>query len=197
MMAATQPTPAIAAPPDDPSKVSPLPVGAAAPAAVLTRADGSSADLAALYAAKPTVLIFYRGGWCPFCNAHLAALAKIQPDLLALGYQIMAISPDQPAELEKTSAKHHLNYQLLSDSQMKLAQAFGLAFRVDDTTLTKYRGYGIDLEKYSGQPHHLLPVPAVYIVDQSGKIRFVHYNPDYKQRMSDEEILAAAKSALK
>lgn len=181
--------------PDDPAKVTPLAVGENAPAATLETPDGHSVDLAALYADKPTVLIFYRGGWCPFCNAHLAELSKIEPQLLELGYQILAISPDRPAELQKSIDKHHLNYQLLSDSSMKLTQSFGLAFRVDDPTVAKYHGFGIDLEKSSGRPHHLLPVPAVYIVDTSGRIRFAHYNPDYKTRLSGDQILTAAKAA--
>ena len=38
-------------------------------------ADGTPFDLGAAFSEKPTVLIFYRGGWCPFCNRELGELA--------------------------------------------------------------------------------------------------------------------------
>ncbi len=182
--------------PTDAGQVRPLDVGEKAPVAILRRPDGKAADLAALYARQPTVLIFYRGGWCPYCNTHLAQISAAEPELLKMGYQILAISPDRPEELSKTLDKQHLTYYLLSDSDVVIAQAFGLVFRVDDPTLEKYRGFGIDLEKASGRDHHLLPVPAVYIVDTTGTIRFAHWNPDYKTRLASEDLLKAAREEV-
>lgn len=54
----------------------------------------------------------------------------------------------------------------------------------------------IDLEATSGATHHELPVPAVFIIDRGGVIRFAHWNPDYKARLGGEQIVTAAKSAL-
>ena len=179
--------------PTDAGQVRPLDVGERAPAAFLRRPDGQEADLAALYSQKPTVLIFYRGGWCPYCNAHLGQIATAEPELLSMGYQVLAISPDRPKELAKTLDRQHLTYQLLSDSDAVLARAFGLVFRVDDLTQEKYRSFGIDLEQASGRDHHLLPVPAVYIVDTTGTIRFAYWNPDYKTRLAPEDLLKAAR----
>ena len=187
----TQTQPAV---PADARKVQPLSEGEQAAVAVLRRPDGQEVDLATLYANKPTVLIFYRGGWCPYCNAHLGQIATAEPELLAIGYQVLAISPDRPEELAKTLDKQHLTYQLLSDSDVALARAFGLVFRVDDPTLEKYRGFGIDLEQSSGRDHHMLPVPAVYIVDTTGIIRFAHWDPDYKKRLAPEALLKAART---
>ena len=178
--------------PDDAQQVQPLGQGKKAPVTVLRRPDGQEVDLATLYAQKPTVLIFYRGGWCPYCNAHLGQIATAEPELLSMGYQILAISPDRPEELAKTLDKQHLTYQLLSDSDVAFARAFGLVFRVDDPTLEKYKGFGIDLEQASGRPHHMLPVPAVYIVDMQGIIRFAHWDADYKKRLEPKALLKAA-----
>ena len=91
-----------AAPPQDATKVRPLSAGEKAPAATLRNPEGKEIDLAAKYAQKPTVLIFYRGGWCPYCNAHLGQIATAEPELLRMGYQVLAISPDRPEELAKT-----------------------------------------------------------------------------------------------
>lgn len=176
--------------------VKPLRSGDRAPEASLRRPDGRSVDVMDLYKAGPSVLIFYRGGWCPYCNVHLGQIAKAESELKQMGYQVLAISPDRPEELQKSVDKQHLNYQLLSDSDMVLCQAFGLAFRVDDATIEQYHSYGIDLEKSSGQSHRLLPVPAVYLVDKEGAIRFAHWNPDYKTRLQPETLLNAARQAL-
>jgi peroxiredoxin len=184
-----------AAPPEDASKVDPLGVDEKAPTALLLGPDGRRVDLAAKYAQKPTVLIFYRGGWCPYCNTHLGQIATAEPELLRMGYQVLAISPDRPEELAKTLDKQELTYELLSDSDVALARAFGLVFHVDDPTVEKYRGFGIDLEQASGRDHHMLPVPAVYIVDTAGVIRFAHWNPDYKTRLAPEDLLKAAHEA--
>jgi peroxiredoxin len=182
-----------AATPQDASAVQPLGVGEKAPTATLRGPDGQSVDLAAKYAQKPTVLIFYRGGWCPYCNTHLGQIATAEPELLRMGYQVLAISPDRPEELAKTLDKQELTYKLLSDSDVALARAFGLVFQVDDPTIEKYRGFGIDLEQASGRDHHMLPVPAVYIVSQAGVIRFAYWDADYKKRLAPEDLLKAAR----
>ena len=81
-----------------------------------------------LVSAKPTVLIFYRGGWCPYCMTHLQALAGIEKDLLDAGVQLLAISMDQPAKLRATPHHEKLGYRLLSDSSATAVKAFGIAF---------------------------------------------------------------------
>ncbi len=176
--------------------IKPLLIGASVPDVTLRTAKGESFNLKAAAAKKPTVLIFYRGGWCPYCNTYLGQLQAAEADLLNLGYQILAISPDRTPKLGESVEKGKLTYTLLSDSSMTAAQAFGIAFRVDDATLEKYKGYNIDLEAASGEKHHLLPVPAVFIVGTDGVIAFVYANPDYKVRLAPEVLLAAAKAAI-
>ena len=182
--------------PESAAAAKPLEVGSKAPSAKLKGLDGKEIKLKDVLAGKPTVLIFYRGDWCPYCNAHLADLAKVEGDLKGLGYQIVAISPDSPSELQKTVDKHKLDFTLLSDTQAKSLKRYGVAFRVDDGMFGMMKDkYNIDLERSSGEKHHILPVPSVFLIDKDGKIVFVHSNPDYKLRMKGDEILAAAKSA--
>ena len=173
-----------------------LMIGQPIPETKLQTADGKAFGLAAAAKEQPLAIIFYRGGWCPFCNRHLGQLQETEPQLRELGYRIVAISPDLPGELIKSTDKHHLTYTLLSDSTMETATAFGIAFEVDAATLKKYAGYGIDLEAASGQKHHLLPVPSVFLVGTDGIIDFVYANPDYKTRLAPAVLLAAAKAAL-
>jgi peroxiredoxin len=174
----------------------PLKVGDSVPAVVVQTVEGADVTLPEVLAGQPSVVIFYRGGWCPYCVRHLAALAEVEADLLAAGYKLVALSPDRPAKLREKPALEKLNYTLLSDSPATAARAFGLAFQVPDELVAKYKNeYKIDLEGDSGQTHHLLPHPAVFIVDAGGVIRFVHFDPDYRVRLTPEKILAAARAA--
>jgi peroxiredoxin len=177
------------------AEIKPLAVGEPIPAATLKTAEGADFDLQAAIAEQPAIVIFYRGGWCPYCNRHLAALQELDPQLRELGYQIIAISPDRPSELAKSADAGHLSYTLLSDSNVKAATAFGLVFTVDDATIERYKGHNIDLEASSGESHHQLPVPAVFIVGTDGVIDFAHANEDYKKRIESDVLLNAAKAA--
>ena len=134
----------------------PLMIGQPIPDTELKTAAGKAFDLQAAVQEQPVVLIFYRGGWCPFCNAHLGQLQEAAPQLRELGYQIIGISPDRPEELQKSLEKGSLSYTLLSDSSMAAAKAFGIAFEVDAPMLKKLASYNIDIEAASGETHHLL-----------------------------------------
>jgi len=127
----------------------------------------------------------------------LGQLRKIHGQLLELGYQIVAISPDRPERVREILDKSDVEYTLLSDDALAAARALGVAFRVDDAGYARLKGFGIDLEERSGQAHHLLPVPAVLILDKTGRIRFSYVNPDYKVRVAPEVLLEAAKAAKK
>lgn len=173
-----------------PTEAKPIKVGTQIPTAQVTTLEGKSVSLRSVTKGKPTVLVFYRGGWCPFCNAHLADLGMVADQVKAKGYQILAISPDRPEELKKTMDKHHMSYTLLSDASAEAMKKFGVAYRLDDETYTTYRDrYSIDLEKSSGKPHHVLPVPSVFVVDKAGKIQFAYSNADYKIRLKGDELL--------
>jgi peroxiredoxin len=182
--------------PADARLVRPLPVGAKAPAFTARLPDGNAFQFDPATRKGPAVIIFYRGGWCPYCNAHLGSFKAAEGTLRARGYEVMFLSMDRP-EILRTSLKDDVEnevakYTLLSDASANAARAFRVAFRVDDDTYNKYKGFGIDLEAASGEKHHLLPVPAVYVIDRRGTVRFVYYNADYKVRLSADKLLAAA-----
>lgn len=180
--------------PNNAEDTEPLKVGDKIPDAALIAADNKVVNLKALLNAKKALLVFYRGGWCPYCNTQLAELNTINPELLELGITSYAISTDRPEKITESSAKHKLSYQLLSDSEMHAAKAFGIGFKVDDETVKLYKEkYNIDLEADSGKTHHLLPVPSVFLVDKSGNITFAYSNPDYKVRAPAQDILKNAR----
>ncbi len=125
----------------------------------------------------------------------MVQLQSIELQLIEMGYQLITICPDCPAKLEQTIQKHELEYLLLSDSKMIGARAFGIAFQVDRKTLAR-KNFGAELEDASEEKHHLLPVPAAFIIGTDGIIKFEHVNPNYLVRIKPDLLLAAAKAAL-
>lgn len=168
--------------------VAPLLIGEQMPDATLLNSKGEEVKLNALLSQKKSVLIFYRGGWCPYCNVHLADIAKIEKDILKLGYQIIAISPDDYPNLQNTSEKAKLKYQLFSDKQGLLLQAVGIAFQAPDKTKE------FIASKTQGKATDILPVPTLMVVDTKGTIIFEYISPDYKKRIQGQLLLCVLKN---
>lgn len=183
-----------------PEQVTPLLNGLTIPAVRLKTAGGTSVQLTQLVQQKPSMLVFYRGGWCPYCNAQLAALRDIEPKLQALGYQVIAITPDSVVSINKSlndTGGKALNYTLLSDSEFKASSAFGLAYYLDDNTATMYKGkLGSLITTEEGTEKVVLPVPAIYIVNTQGEALFNYVHINYKTRLHSELLLKAAELAL-
>jgi peroxiredoxin len=184
--------PAFAGVPDSPQQVRPLAVGAKAPIFAARTTEGALRTFRPDEYTKPTVVLFYRGGWCPYCNAQLSDLHLVEPKLRNSGFEIVFLSTDRPELLYSSLKAADIHYTLLSDSQLEAAKAFHVAYHVDDATLAKMREYGVDLEATTGTKQHELPVPSVFIIDTSGTIRFVYSNPDYKIRLGADALWSAA-----
>lgn len=172
--------------PDNAEDISPLLYGETIPDISLTTIDENKTTIKEIVKTKPTILLIYRGGWCPYCNTHLSEIQNIEDDIIALGYQIVAISPDSPENLSQTKEK--LNYKLFSDSNGSLIKSLGIAFKAPEK-------YSVMLNKTSdGLNNGFLPVPSVFVVDNSGKIKFEYINPDYSNRISANLLLAVLKA---
>ena len=201
--AATGSEPAPAPPPvaATAAEAHPRAVGTPAPldVAVATVA-GAVTTLRQVQDGQPVVLVFYRGGWCPYCTRHLAALGEIVPQLTQSGWRIVAISPDAPETMRNQrgpAQEAHDGLVRLSDADGSAMRAFGVAFQVDAETVGKLAGHGIDLNAASGKDHRWLPVPSVFLIDGGGTIRFVHADPDHRQRLAPETLLGAAAEVRK
>ena len=173
------------------SEICPIPIGSELPKATVVDHNGNSKSIFDICEDKKTVLIFYRGGWCPYCTKHLSAVQEIENEIGEMGYQIVAIGADMFTYSNETSKEFEIPYKLYSDSKGTAAEAFGISFIVDDKTFKRYKNdYDIDLEKLSNETHHRLPVPSIFVVENN-KISFEYVNPEYKTRISKEMLLAA------
>lgn len=179
-------------------QVTPLMNGQQIPDVSVRRPDGSEVNLRELVEEKPAVILFYRGGWCPYCNAQLADFRGVEQKISDLGYQILTISTDSVARLQSQKFDTDYKAQVLSDHELNAIRGFGIGFFLDEDTAKKYRGaMGEVFASLPGDDRIVLPAPAVYIADRSGLIHFQYVNPDYKVRVDPELVYHAAKLALK
>ncbi len=168
----------------DAKDISPLLIGEKVPNVRMISASNTTDSLLNILKEKPTVLVFYRGGWCPFCNIQLAEMNKIKDEILELGFQILAIGADAPDKLKDTSNDKDLQYTLYSDADTRISQAFGVAFQAPDRKKEQLKHFS------NGSNPGNLPVPSVFVIDQQGYIQFEYINPDYKIRLKSEMLLA-------
>jgi peroxiredoxin len=135
------------------------------------------------------IVVFYRGQWCPLCNKHLSHLQDHVSDFKKAGAQLVAISPEIPVSIDKTIEKTNADYPILHDTDAKIMKEYGVEFMLPVDLQKKYKEYGIDLTVSNGNNDQLLPVPATYIIGKDGKVKYVQYDPDYKNRSNAKEIL--------
>lgn len=177
---------------DSAEDVTPLLVGTSVPNAKVKLADGTPVSLQGLLMQKPSVIVFYRGGWCPYCSGQLAELKNIEKDLVEEGYQILAISPESVEKLQAQKLKTEFAAQLISDDALEAIKAFGVGFYVPDETREKYKGHNIELIADKSDKA-VLPAPAIFITDDKGQVLFTYVNPNFRVRPSAELVLSAAK----
>jgi peroxiredoxin len=173
-----------------------LKVGQLAPDFTLPDAFGNPVSVSALLARGPVVLSFYRGEWCPFCNIELRALQRALPTIEQLGATLVAISPETPDHGIVAAEKNKLTFPVLSDFGNKVARQFGIVFQVgQELTEFSRNVFKNDIALRNGEESYELPVPATYVLDTSGVIRFAHVDVDYMiGRAEPEEIISALKT---
>ena len=135
------------------------------------------------------IVVFYRGQWCPLCNKHLSHLQENVAKFKEAGARLVAISPEIPVSVEKTVDKTKAAYSILHDADYKIMKEYGVDFVLAPKMVEKYKEYGIDLTASNGNSDQTLPVPATYVIGKDGIVKYVQYDPDYKNRSNADEIL--------
>lgn len=150
-------------------------------------------SLDALLKGGPIVLSFYRGGWCPYCNLELAALQRALPEITALGANLVAVSPETPDNSISTREKNALAFDVLFDKGNKVAEQYGLVFELSEKLRPIYSKFGLDIPAYNGDDTFRLPIPATYIINIDGIVKFHFADADYTKRLEPNDIIEALK----
>ena len=167
-----------------------LKVGDRAPEIVLENAKGTTVDVGALLKKGPVIVVFYRGGWCPYCNLELKAYQEILPQIADAGASLVAISPEKPDDTVSTTEKNALTFEVLSDVGQKAGRAFGLVYEFTEELKRAYQGFNLDIPARNGAPNEwALPVAATYVIDRDGTIIYAYTDVDYRDRADPRDVL--------
>lgn len=148
------------------------------------------------YLAKSTVVLnIYRGGWCPYCNLEMKALAGALPEIEAAGARLIGMTPEDPDHAQETAGRLDIGIEILSDAGNAVSERFGLVFSLAEELRPIYLGAGLDIPAYNGDDSFRLPVPATYIIGSDGVIKADFVDADYTRRMEPSEIVALLEQA--
>ncbi|KJD31922.1 peroxiredoxin [Tamlana sedimentorum] len=167
-------------------------VGDIAPSFSLKNAVGQTVNLKDYLAKGPVVLVWYRGGWCPYCNINLQYLQQELPKFKAAGANLIALTPELPDQSINTSDKHNLEFEVLSDVGNEIAKAYGVVFKLTAEVAEIYNKK-FDLNTHNGDTTNELPLAATYIINTNGKIEYAFLDADYRNRAEPSEITAFLK----
>jgi peroxiredoxin len=169
-------------------------LNAKAPEFRLKDQSGVEISLKELRKRGPVVVFFYRGNWCPYCNKQLSRMQDSLQLITERGATVVAITPEGSSGVAKTLEKTKAVFSILTDADMKVANAYQVAYAVDERTQNRYKNFGIDLLENNGQKEKAyLPVPAVYVVNKEGSVVYRYFDEDYKKRPSVKELLKEIK----
>jgi peroxiredoxin len=171
-----------------------LGAGDLAPDVAPVSIDGHRVRLRDLWRSGPLVIVFYRGGWCPYCNLQLRAWQKVAHELARCGAGIVAISPQPPDHSISTAGKHGLGFAVLSDAELEAAEAFKIVYTLPDELIDLYGRLGHDLPVLNGNGRWALPMTATYVIDRRGIIVFADVDADYRRRAEPADVLAHLKT---
>jgi peroxiredoxin len=163
-------------------------VGDEAPNFTLKNANGESVNLKTQLKNGPVILMWYRGGWCPYCNLTLKSMQDHLAQFTAAGAQLIALTPELPDSSLSTKEKNNLQFEVLSDLKNTIAKQYGVVFTLTPEVAKKYQE-GFGLHQYNGDESNELPLAATYIIGTDGKIKYAFLDADYRNRAEPAEIL--------
>ena len=169
-------------------------VGDQAPLFTLTNHRGEEVPLSTLLKKGPVVLTWYRGGWCPYCNIALRALAAQNDHFLELGATLVALTPEHPTITDQTVQEEALPFQVLTDLDHAVAKEYGLVFDLNQETALRYEQRFHLSQRSGASAANKLPLAAAYVVSQDSVITYAFVDADYRRRAEPERILDALKA---
>ncbi|MDX1873561.1 redoxin family protein [Mycolicibacterium sp. 120266] len=166
--------------------------GIRVPTVSLLHVDGTQVASDDLFANGPTVVVFYRGSWCPYCNMALRAYERdLLPALRARGVQLVAVSPQTPDGSVASRDNNELSFTVASDPGNQLAAALGILTAPSTEALDAQISLGLDLREVNADGTVGLPMPTVAIIDTERVLRWIDVQPNYAKRTEPQQILDA------
>jgi peroxiredoxin len=171
-----------------------LQVGDQMPAFELENQLGDTISSGQLLRDKPLIITFYRGFWCPYCNIDMNNLQKYVPEIEALGAQMIAMSPERHDYSKRIIKRQQLTFDILQDQRNAVAEKFGIKWKLSEEVKKLYQEiFHYNLKLYHGDDDWSLPIPARFLADKSGTIRYAESTPDYSTRPDPDDLMKVLK----
>lgn len=166
-----------------------LPAGVQSPSFELKDHNGKLVSSVELLSHGPMVVCFFRGRWDPFCVGQLEAMNLKFQEIRNSSTSLVAVSPQNVHQSFLMHDQHTLQFPLLSDAGNAVARAFGLVYTVPEYQQTVYKRVFVNLPFANGDDSWTLPIPATFILDRSGNIRYMWADEDYTERPEPADIV--------
>jgi len=166
--------------------------GDTAPDFELPDAMGRPVRLADLLEKGPVIISFYRGQWCPFCSLELRGLQRALGEVESAGATLVAISPNTPDVTMSTVEKLELEFPVLSDYDNLVGKQFNLVYEMTPENVEMYLNHDRDIGTLNGTGNWELPIPATYVIDREGVIRYAFVDLNHRRRAEPSEVAAIA-----
>jgi len=151
-------------------------VGQDAPDFLARNLDDQRVELKSIITGRKALLLFYRGGWCPFCNKQLASISEDIQKFRHAGATIVAVSGEEVEKGKELLKKLSLPILLLSDTEFDGINRYGVR---DDNPSDYVKSRGITR----------LSKPAAFVIDQTGVVRYKYVGKNAQDRPKNEDLL--------
>ena len=167
-----------------------LNIGDHAPQIIGVDQNGKTINSLEILKEHKILLVFYRGNWCPHCKKHLSSLQDHLNKFTKKGVYVLVVTPETVERTIETQKKFKTSFSILHDKNNKIMNDYKVAYEVNEESVPNYfNAITKKIAAYNVENNNVLPVPATYLIGQDGKIMYVQYDPDYKNRSDFSEIL--------
>jgi peroxiredoxin len=164
------------------NQITEIRVGQIAPDFTARDLNDKEVSLKSLIQGRKAVLLFYRGGWCPFCNKQLAGIARDSQKFIEAGATIVAVSGEEVEKGKALLKKLSLPFILLSDTDFAGIDRYGVR---DQDPHESLKANGITR----------LPKPSAFVIDDTGRVRYKYIGKNAPDRPKNEDLLEAIRSS--
>jgi peroxiredoxin len=165
------------------------------PSFMLPDETGRLVSLEQMLATGPLAITFHRGHWCPYCRISINALVRVQSDIAQSGGQVVAIMPDRQLFAAQFKREAASPFPVLTDTDNGYALSLNLVIWLGSDLERLLSSYGRSLPEYQGNNAWTLPIPATFVVGQDGIVRARFVDPDFRKRMTVEELVGSLRAA--
>jgi peroxiredoxin len=167
------------------------------PPFVLPDERGRLTSLESLLQNGPIAITFHRGHWCPWCRISASVMAQARRDIAAARGQIAAIMPERQRFAMEFKSSTKSPFPVFTDVDNGYALSLNLAIWVGPDLERLLSSFGRSLPDYQGNEAWMLPIPATFVIARDGIVTARFIDPDFRRRMSVEELIAALEAASK